>query len=541
MAGVNPPRVLVGRYQLLDRTLGRGRFAKVKLGLDLDTPAPHTRVALKVVRQTVPAVDPEAEVAIRREVRAMTDVQGPHVLRLRDVYYDVAYPRRNGGSHSVVLLVLDLAQGGELFDFLQYTGAFDERLARTYFHQLVDAVGSCHAQGYCHRDLKPENLLLDERFGLLVSDFNLAQWMGVGDAGRLRLLKTTCGTLSYIAPEVLNGAAVRYDGTAADVWSCGVVLFVLVAAFPPYQQPAPTDWWFNQLRVGRHDLFWQAHVRSVAFTPALQSFLSKLLAVDPTRRLRVADMVADEWFTGETLSADELQLAMAQRKAQVNVRQMQQRQERNRQPRPQDGFRGGGDSFERSLTEDDDPYRDYNADPNSTQLPPTQPAMVLGTFDAAAVDPEEELKVAVDRLAESPRAVPSRKAGAGGGAPPSPAGQPPIPVPEYDPSLTVPSMTLLPSPLAFAELHPQLMALLKVHRFDVKHNAAQHRYKARMLTPMGEAVELTIQLWSKPRRDGKEDGEELLLEFSRRSGDSAQYREIIPSLLVEMTQRGLVR
>jgi serine/threonine protein kinase len=127
-----------------------------------------------------------------------------------------------------------------------------EEKARFYFRQLVEGVEYCHSRGVCHRDLKPENLLLDENGNLKISDFGLsALYIGgeegsrtevriaLGSASRwsckrdcLQLLHTTCGTPNYVAPEVL--ADQGYDGRKADVWSAGVILYVLLAGFLPF-------------------------------------------------------------------------------------------------------------------------------------------------------------------------------------------------------------------------------------------------------------------------------------------------------------------
>jgi serine/threonine protein kinase len=138
---------------------------------------------------------------------------------------------------------------------------FNEETARFYFRQLVTGVKYCHNQGVCHRDLKPENLLLDEHSNLKISDFGLsALYTGAADdtsratvreLGRCccvcvgvtspcavlftcQLLHTTCGTPNYVAPEVLNDKG--YDGRAADVWSMGVILYVLLAGFLPFDE-----------------------------------------------------------------------------------------------------------------------------------------------------------------------------------------------------------------------------------------------------------------------------------------------------------------
>ncbi|PQQ11267.1 CBL-interacting serine/threonine-protein kinase 5 [Prunus yedoensis var. nudiflora] len=128
-----------------------------------------------------------------------------------------------------IFFVMEHVTGGELFDKV-FEGKLKEDVARKYFQQLVSAVEFCHARGVSHRDLKPENLLLDENGDLKVSDFGLSalpehHWSD-------GMLHTQCGTPAYVAPEILRKK--EYDGAKADIWSCGVVLFVFLAGYLPF-------------------------------------------------------------------------------------------------------------------------------------------------------------------------------------------------------------------------------------------------------------------------------------------------------------------
>ena len=589
-------------------TLGRGGFSKVLLGLDHST-SPPLRVALKLLRLSSLSLASSAAIeSVQREIHALRVIEHAHVLDIRDVHWSVSYPKKDGTSYPVVLIVLELALGGELFDLIFHTGAFSEVLARTYFHQLIDAIGYCHAQGICHRDLKPENLLLDARNALKVADFGLSH-RTVDERGAHQLLHTTCGTLSYCAPEVRHHSAAQpapcttapqsplrgtglilsplhallcqvlegrrrgYDGASADVWSCGVILFVMVAAFPPFQHPTLDDWWYNKLATNRPQLFWDAHLRSVSFSPSLQRFITRLLDVTPARRMTVDAMLRDEWFSGETLSADLLYAEMQRRRDDLSLRRMQQRAEGERQRRVEEELARReavvDDRSVESLDEDSDEdlHRGFG-----DALPTSQPTMALGTLDGAAGGEEARARDflnAVDELAEAqpqppsqPQPQPSvrskmsmtllrRSSKAATSHPPAASAavaglmrpSQPLPPPTrpavavYDSAQTVPSLTLLPSPLPLSTLHQRLMSLLSFHRFHVKHREAQHRYKAWRQTPTGE-VSLTVRVWR--RREEDEDKDGYLLEFRRHTGDSGQYRAMFSGLLVEMTERGIV-
>jgi serine/threonine protein kinase len=134
-------------------------------------------------------------------------------------------------SKTKIYIVMELVTGGELFDKIASRGRLKEDDARKYFQQVINAVDYCHSRGVYHRDLKPENLLLDASGTLKVSDFGLsALSQQVREDG---LLHTTCGTPNYVAPEVINNKG--YDGAKADLWSCGVILFVLMAGYLPFE------------------------------------------------------------------------------------------------------------------------------------------------------------------------------------------------------------------------------------------------------------------------------------------------------------------
>lgn len=187
---------------------------------------------------------------------------------------------------------MELITGGELFDKIVSEGKFNERVARFYFRELIRGVNYCHRQGVCHRDLKPENLLLDESGNLKISDFGLSALYtpGGGDeSSRSTLLHTTCGTPNYVAPEVLNDKG--YDGRAADVWSCGVILYVLLAGFLPFDEPHMSAL-FRKIQKAEFSYpSW--------FSQPVRNLLSKILVPEPEKRIKIEEIMSDPWFQGD--------------------------------------------------------------------------------------------------------------------------------------------------------------------------------------------------------------------------------------------------
>ncbi|GAB2275033.1 CBL-interacting serine/threonine-protein kinase 3 [Dionaea muscipula] len=269
---MNPPKKLkriVGKYEL-GRTIGEGTFAKVKFARNTQTGEP---AAIKILDKEKVLKHKMAE-QIRREVATMKRIKHPNVVRLHEVM----------GSKTKIFIVLEFVTGGELFDKIARNRRMREDEARKYFQQLINAVDYCHSRGVYHRDLKPENLLLDASGNLKVSDFGLsALSQQVRDDG---LLHTSCGTPNYVAPEVLNDRG--YDGTTADLWSCGVILFVLLASYLPFDDS-------NIL-----NLYKKISAADFTFPPwlsfSVRKLLSRILDPNPMTRITIPEILEDEWF-----------------------------------------------------------------------------------------------------------------------------------------------------------------------------------------------------------------------------------------------------
>jgi len=331
----------MGPY-IVKETLGEGGFSKVKLGVHETT---GEKVALKMLKNI--KMSPQTQKQVAREINAMTKLEHANVLRMKHVDWEATYEKRNGKSATVILVVLELASGGELFEFLSYTGCFEESIARTYFKQLMGGVEYCHQEGVVHRDLKPENLLLGSDFSLKLADFGLSALTKPST-----LMFTECGTPGYMAPEMLAGKG--YDGALADLWSCGVILFIMLSGFPPFAKATMSDWWFNKIATGKHALFWQAHSRSAFFSEQTKDFLNKLLVPDPAKRISIADMKKHPWWNGPTVTAAGLTSELSRRKNLVDQQKEREKEAKRQERRSLDSeetVRGENDLAEDELPE----------------------------------------------------------------------------------------------------------------------------------------------------------------------------------------------
>ncbi len=217
---------------------------------------------------------------IKKEISIMKVVRHPNIVKLKEVL----------ASRTKIFIVLELVTGGELFDQIVKEGRFGNDKARKYFRQLINGMLYVTSKGVCHRDLKPENLLLDGAGNLKISDFGLSALYTGGDgenASRTTILHTTCGTPNYVAPEVLEDKG--YDGRKADIWSCGVILYVLLAGFLPFDERTMPEL-FAKIQ--------NADVQYPAFFDAdVKDLLAKILTNDPAARIGLDGITAHPWFT----------------------------------------------------------------------------------------------------------------------------------------------------------------------------------------------------------------------------------------------------
>lgn len=260
--------VLFGKYEI-GRLLGKGTFAKVYYGKELES---GESVAIKVINKDQVKKEGMME-QIKREISVMRLVRHPNIVELKEVM----------ATKTKIFFVMDYVRGGELFSKVA-RGKLKEDVARKYFQQLISAVDYCHSRGVSHRDLKPENLLLDENGDLKISDFGLSAL-----PEQLRndgLLHTQCGTPAYVSPEVLKRKG--YDGAKADIWSCGVILYVLLAGFLPFQDENIITMYKKVFKAEFECPPW--------FSAEAKRLISKILVVDPGRRITIGAITRVPWF-----------------------------------------------------------------------------------------------------------------------------------------------------------------------------------------------------------------------------------------------------
>jgi len=262
----------IGKAYTIDKAvLGEGAFAVVKKGKRKTDGATF---AIKIIDKA----KVEEMNDLKREVEIMSKITHPHIVRLYEVY----------DEPKTMHLVLELLEGGELFDRVVELGHYSEKDAARSIAMLCDALAYIHARDIVHRDLKPENILLASNADdapIKITDFGLARSMDGG-----ALMKTACGTPGYVAPEVLRNQG--YSSGAVDMWSAGVILYVLLCGFPPFmEEELPAL--FQRIIEGQYDFPepWWDDVSEEA-----KDFVTALLTVDPNKRLRADEVAAHSWI-----------------------------------------------------------------------------------------------------------------------------------------------------------------------------------------------------------------------------------------------------
>jgi len=195
--------------------IGVGAFSKVKLAEHLAT---KIKVAIKIMDKNY-IIEHKLEDKIRREIKIMKSFCHPHIIKLFDIE----------DSKNEIQVIMEYAPKGDLFNLIKEKRRFCESEALYYFQQLISAIDYIHCHKVCHRDLKLENILLDKNEKIKLSDFGLSNRLMEG-----KFLRTPCGSENYAPPEIIKG--IPYSGSSADVWSCGVILFVFLTGFLPFDE-----------------------------------------------------------------------------------------------------------------------------------------------------------------------------------------------------------------------------------------------------------------------------------------------------------------
>ncbi|XP_029961463.1 serine/threonine-protein kinase Chk2 [Salarias fasciatus] len=275
------PKDLQEKY-VLTRQIGTGVCGEVRLAFERATCA---KFAVKIIKKKNFHSEGTATRNAQTEIEILQRVDHPCLIKTLDFYQ----------TDDSFYIVLELMEGGELFQRVKTQQQLKEDVAKLYFYQMLLAVQYLHSNGIIHRDLKPENILLSSHEDVClikVTDFNQSRILEESV-----LMRTLCGTPSYLAPEVFTHGSTSGYGLSVDAWSLGVLLFVCLGGYPPFHESfgqSTTD----QIVRGQFTMVpskWR-HVSDQA-----KDVVRKLLVVDPTRRMSIQEALDHPWLQDQEM------------------------------------------------------------------------------------------------------------------------------------------------------------------------------------------------------------------------------------------------
>jgi len=361
----------LGKYNLL-HTLGSGANSKVKLGVDKENGRYY---AVKILKKNDPRLNDKFLELVMTEVHTMSQLSHPNIVNLIEYGKDAVVEKSDGRKEPVIYMVLELATGGELFDYVATTGRFAEPMARFYFHQLISGLEYVHNKGVTHRDLKPENVLFDAAFNLKVADFGFAAPLEGRDGSGY--LKTKLGTESYMAPEIHMRKP--YQGASVDLFASAIILFITFTQHPPFTKGVPEDPFYRLICANRADLFWRAHSKNKPngaefFSEDFKNLITAMLQFDPAHRLSLAEIKAHPWFNGPVATLEDIQQEFAFRKQTIDAENEVKRKakEQEKLQRATGGFVGGRRQYKKGTVNrshgDNGEEEKYNIDDQKRTL-----------------------------------------------------------------------------------------------------------------------------------------------------------------------------
>ncbi|KAI8081740.1 kinase-like domain-containing protein [Halteromyces radiatus] len=284
MASRRPPATVPCKYKT-GKILGNGTYATVKEAMHIET---NKFYAVKIINKKLME---GREHMIRNEINIMRKVSQGHknILSLVD-YFETL---------NNLYLVMDLAQGGELFDRICQKGNYFERDAANIVRTICDAVAYLHDNGIVHRDLKPENLIFrtaDEDSDLLIADFGLSR---IIDSEKFDVLRTTCGTPGYMAPEIFKKVG---HGKPVDVWAIGVICYFLLCGYTPFERDSNVDEMNAIIRADYtfDEEYW------VGVSDDAKDFIQRCLTIDMEKRMTVHEALEHPWLVSTQLETRDL-------------------------------------------------------------------------------------------------------------------------------------------------------------------------------------------------------------------------------------------
>ena len=270
--------ISIGPYQLFD-VVGQGGFSVVRLAV---IPGSSEVFACKIIPK-IRFKERNLAKCFQLEIRVMQQLHHPYIVKIHDIFKDKKF----------YYVIMEYLNGGNLFEYVLREKKLDEEAAKFYMYKILQAVAYIHSLGICHRDLKPENILMDYNATIVkLSDFGLSKFINRNHG----LTNTPVGSPCYASPECLSGKP--YDSRKSDVWSCGVILFVIVTGTVPFagknQQQV-----FNQIKKANYEMPSYLSIEC-------RQLIKAIFTLDTNKRPTADELLRFKWFDSERSETDTL-------------------------------------------------------------------------------------------------------------------------------------------------------------------------------------------------------------------------------------------
>ena len=252
----------IGNY-LIQKTIGRGTFGKVKLGLYI----PNKEVVAIKILEKRKLIEKDDEIRVKRDFEMLSKFTHPNVIMVTEIFESI----------DSFYSVMEYCSGGELFNYIVEKKRLSENEASFFYYQIISGLEYIHSLGIVHRDLKPENLLLTNEHLLKIIDFGLSNYF---KEGQKDLLSTPCGSPCYASPEMVGGN--KYNGFKIDIWSSGIILYAMLCGYLPFEDK-DNDALFEKILECK--LIFPKYITSIA-----KDLMEKILVTDPNKRINIPEI-----------------------------------------------------------------------------------------------------------------------------------------------------------------------------------------------------------------------------------------------------------
>uniref|UniRef100_A0A224XK49 Putative catalytic domain of testis-specific serine/threonine kinase n=1 Tax=Panstrongylus lignarius TaxID=156445 RepID=A0A224XK49_9HEMI len=281
--------ILLKKGYKLGKTIGEGSYCKVKIAYRASELGFVEKIACKIVNKKKASRDFVTKF-LPREVSIVRSIRHPNIVSVCDIIE----------SEDLVYIFMDICERGDLLDYIRARGPLSEARTKFFFRQMVEAISYLHNRDIAHRDLKCENVLLAGRDHLKIADFGFARWCSDISTKKRILSETYCGSAAYAAPEILQG--VKYNPKMYDIWSLGVILFIMISAAMPFDDGNIS----RLIKAQMNKKF--SFPEKICVSSKVKRLVSHLLEPDVTKRATIKQVANYAWLDDRCYSGSLLRI-----------------------------------------------------------------------------------------------------------------------------------------------------------------------------------------------------------------------------------------